>query len=123
MSDLAEKLVVSRRTVHLGIATGQPERDADENALRYRVRPAVDRKIDPCRGIIQARMEAYPRLSAVRLYDEIRQAGYEGGYTQFKDYMKTSRPMSADPAVRFETTHRRQAQVDLAHSSLHWGRR
>jgi hypothetical protein len=40
-----------------------------------RQRPPVPRKLDPYRGIIEARLEAYPKLSSVRLLDEIRAAG------------------------------------------------
>ena len=37
-------------------------------------------KLDAYRGIIEARLAVYPQLSAVRLLDEIRAAGYTGGY-------------------------------------------
>ncbi len=33
-------------------------------------------------GIIDARLEAYPKLSSVRLLEEIRAASHDGGYTQ-----------------------------------------
>ncbi len=37
-------------------------------------------KLDPYKGIIEARLEEFPRLSAKRLYDEVQAAGYTGGY-------------------------------------------
>ncbi len=122
-SDLAEKLGVSRRTIYHWIASGHLERDADDEAVCYKARPSVDCKIDAYRGIIEARLAAYPRLSAIRLYDEIRATGYEGGYTQVKDYVRRVRPTVTDPVVRFETPPGRQAQVDFAHFNLPWGRR
>ena len=42
-------------------------------------RPAVTRKLDPYRGIIESRQEAHPKLSAQRLFDEILKTGYDGG--------------------------------------------
>ena len=45
-SAIAEKLGISRRTVHYWIKAGQLERDLDEEAVQYRPRPAVKRKID-----------------------------------------------------------------------------
>lgn len=81
-SALAQKLGISRRTIYHWIYTGQLDRHMDAQAVRYRSRPAVARKIDPYRGIINSRLEAFPRLSAVRLYQEILAAGYAGGYTQ-----------------------------------------
>ena len=81
------------------------------------------RKIDPYRGIIDTRLQAFPLLSAVRLHEEIRAAGYMGGYTQVKEYVRQVRPVVDDPVVRFETPPGLQAQVDFAHFRLPWGRR
>jgi transposase len=47
---LAEKLGVSRRTLCNWIAAGQLDRDADDEAVRYKARPAVECKIDPIEG-------------------------------------------------------------------------
>jgi transposase len=100
------------------------ERELDNEAVRYRPRAAVARKIDPYREIILARLAAYPKLSATRLHVEIRAAGYAGGYTQVKEYVRQVRPKPpADPVVRFETPAGLQAQVDFAEFRLPWGKR
>lgn len=122
-SALAQKLGISRRTIYHWIDSGQLDRDLDAEAVHYRCRPAVGRKIDPYRGIIDSRLDAFPRLSAVRLYQEILAAGYTGGYTQLKEYVRQVRPVSVEPLVRFETPPGEQAQVDFAHFRLPWGRR
>jgi hypothetical protein len=65
-----------------------------------------------------------PKLSAVRLFEEIRAAGYEGGYTQVKDCVRQMRPTpAAEPVVRFETPPGHQGQVDFAEFRLPWGKR
>ncbi len=120
---LAQKLGISRRTIYHWIDTGQLDRDLDEEAVRYKSRPAIARKIDPYRGIINSRLEAFPRLSAVRLYQEILADGYAGSYTQLKDYVRQVRPLTVEPLVRFETPAGQQAQADFAHFRLPWGRR
>ncbi len=122
-SALAAKLGVGRRTVHRWIRSGQLERDVDDEVVRYKARPAIDRKIDPYRTIIEARLQAYPLLSAVRLHEEIRAAGYAGSYTQVKEYVRQVRPVVLEPVVRFETPPGHQGQVDFAHFRLPWGRR
>lgn len=123
-SEIARTLKVSRRTVYHWLATGQLERELDNEAVRYRPRAPVARKIDSYREIILARLAAYPRLSATRLHDEIRAAGYAGSYTQVKEYVRQVRPKPpADPVVRFETPAGLQAQVDFAEFRLPWGKR
>jgi transposase len=121
-SAVARRFGVSRRTVHHWIATGQLDRELDEEPVRYRRRPEVERKIDPYVGIIHERLEAYEELSAVRLFEEIRQAGYDGGYTQVKEYVRKVRPQPVqEPVIRFETPPGHQAQVDFAKFELPWG--
>ena len=62
------------------------------------IRPATGRgrrlytKLDAFKAIIDTRLKSLPELSAVRLLEEIRAAGYAGGYTQLKQYVRTIRP-------------------------------
>jgi transposase len=121
---VAEKYGVSRRTIHHWIQTGQLERDLSSETVRYGPRPPVPTKIDPYKPIIGERLEAFPELSAVRLFEEIRAAGYPGGYTQVKEYVRQVRPQPPEePVVRFETPPGHQAQVDFADFRLPWGKR
>ena len=123
-AEVARELGVSRRTVYHWIESGQLERELDEAPLRYAPRPPVARKIDAFRGIIDARLSEFPRLTATRLLEEIRAAGYAGGYTQLKDYVRGARPAQPpEPIVRFETPPGHQAQVDFAEFHLPWGKR
>lgn len=123
-SAIARMLGIGRRTLYHWINTDQLDRDLDNGPVRYTPRPPVDRKIDRYRGIIDTRLAQYPELSATRLFDEIRAAGYDGGYTQVKEYVRQARPAPpADPVVRFETPPGLQAQVDFAEFRLPWGKR
>ena len=83
-SALARQLGISRDTVHRWIRDGDLDRDLDAAAVRYGPRPPVPTKLDAYKAIIEARLAAYPELSAVRLLAEIRAAGYTGGYSQLK---------------------------------------
>jgi transposase len=123
-AEIARSMGVSRRTLYHWINTGQLERDLDNGPVRYLARPAVARKIDRYRGMIQVRLADYPKLSATRLHEEIRAAGYAGGYTQVKNYVREVRPGPPPaPLVRFETPPGLQAQVDFAEFHLPWGKR
>ena len=60
----------------------------------------------------------------MRLFEEIRAAGYAGGYTQLKEYVRQVRPApTPEPVVRFETPPGHQAQVDFAEFRFPWGKR
>ena len=121
-SALARQLGVSRDTIHRWIRAGDLERDLDAAAVRYGPRPPVPTKLEAYTPIIEARLAADPQLSAVRLLDEIRAAGYTGGYTQLKAFVRRIRPIPApEPIIRFETPAGRQAQVDFARFRFPWG--
>jgi transposase len=119
---IAQRLGVSRRVIYHWLATGQLTRDVDVPVPRhYAPRPT---QLDPFTGIITARLDTYPELSAVRLFDEVRAAGYPGGITQVRDYVARVRPRpEPEPVVRFETAPGHQAQVDFAEFRLPWGKR
>jgi transposase len=121
-SALARQLGISRDTVHRWIRAGDLDRDLEHEPVRYGPRPAVATKLDPYKPIIATRLAAYPELSAVRLLEEIRAAGYGGGYSQLKAFVRQVRPrVTPEPVIRFETPAGRQAQVDFAHVRLPWG--
>jgi transposase len=121
-SALARQLGISRDTVHRWIRDGDLDRDLDVAAVHYGPRPPVATKLDSYKPIIEARLAAYPELSAVRLLDEIRAAGYPGGYSQLKAFVRRVRPAAApERVIRFETPAGRQAQVDFARFRFSWG--
>lgn len=119
---IARQLGVSRRVIYFWIQTGQLERDLGAAAPRVRVSRPV--KLEPFQSIIETRLATYPELSAVRLFDEVRAAGYAGGITQLRDFVARVRPRpEPEPVVRFETPPGLQAQVDFADFRFPWGRR
>src|SRR5512144_103063 len=121
-SELARQLGVSRDTIHRWVREGELDRDLDTTPVRYGPRRPVPTKLDAYKAIIETRLAAYPALSAVRLLDEIRAAGYTGGYTQLKAFVQRVRPTPApEPVIRFETPAGRQAQVDFARFAFPWG--
>ena len=121
-SALARKLGVHRDTIHRWIRDGELDRDLDGEPVRYGPRRQVATKLDAFKPIIEARLAAYPELSSVRLLEEIRAAGYAGGYTQLKAFVHRVRPTPPpEPVIRFETPAGRQAQVDFARFRFPWG--
>jgi transposase len=122
---IACRLGIDRRTIHRWIAQGQLERDVETDLLKQPIRKqSRPVKLEPFKEIIQSRLQDYPELSSVRLLDEIRAAGYTGGYSQLTLYVQQVRPRAEpEPVIRFETEPGHQAQIDFAEVKLPWGRR
>jgi transposase len=120
---VARQAGVSRGLIYHLLRTGQLERDLAAPRMQ-RARRRVPHKLDPFTPIIDARLATYPALSAVRLLAECRAAGYTGGYSQLREYVRHARPGAApEPVVRFETAPGQQAQVDFAEVRCPWGKR
>jgi transposase len=121
---IAERLGVSRRLVHHWIQTGQLELDLSSDALVARQRRQSPSKLEPYKEIIRTRLESYPELSAVRLFEECRRAGYPGGPSQLRSFVREVRPRPpVEEVVRFETPAGLQGQVDFAEFRFPWGKR
>ena len=83
--------------------TPQPQKRGDKSS-----------KLDPYKEYIKRRIGEYP-LRATRIYREVKEQGFTGGYTIIKDYVRKIRPHVSSPAVlRYETKPGVQAQVDWA---------
>jgi len=122
-TEIAARLGVSRRLVYHWIATGQLDQDVAA-LCAPRLRRPVPAKLEPYKGIITARLETYPELSAVRLFEEVRAAGYPGGLAQLQVFVRQIRPRPpAEEVMRFETPPGHQAQVDFATFRFPWGKR
>jgi transposase len=118
---IAERIGISRRCIYKWIAHGDLDRDLDAGGVRY---PRRATRLDPYHALIRQRLETYPELTAVRLFDEVRAAGYPGSLTQLKVFVRRVRPVAPpEPVIRFETAPGLQAQVDFATCQLPWGRR
>jgi transposase len=120
ISAIAERVGCDRRTIQRWIAAG--ELDRNPMTIRYGPRAPVATKLEPYHPLIRDRLGTYPELTASRLFAEIRAAGYTGGFTQLKRFVRQVRPRpEPEPVVRFETPPGHQAQVDFARFVLPWG--
>lgn len=108
VSAIARRTGLDRKTIRKYIAKGlEPP--------AYTPRPPRSTLVGPYEAYLGERLRAFPELSARRLLREIRERGYQGGYTVLKAVVRTIRPKPASPFERrFETPPGRQAQVDFA---------
>jgi len=108
VSAIARELGVDRKTVRRCIARGlEPP--------VYGPRKPRKRLIDPFVCYLRERVTAYPGLTGRRLWRELGERGYQGGYTAVTDVLRDIRPAPLPTfEVRFETPPGDQAQVDFA---------
>ncbi|MDE2921395.1 MAG: helix-turn-helix domain-containing protein [Acidobacteriota bacterium] len=121
-AELSGRFGVSRRTIDRWVESGQLDLDLSSDRAWYSPRPRVAYKVDPYKELIEVRFGEFPKLSAKRLFDEVRAAGYDGGYSRVRDYVREVRPRPPqEPPVRFETPAGHQGQVEFGTFRLPWG--
>ncbi len=105
ISEISRQLGIDRKTVRkYAQSDGMPR--LHNNGKR-------SSKLDPYRDRIRDMIDKH-NLSAIRILEEIRKQGYDGGYTILKDYCSTVRKDRRIPAVyRYETDPGKQSQVDF----------
>lgn len=109
VSAIARQLGIDRKTVRAYIAKGLAP-------PAYKPRPSRPGIVAPFKTYLRDRLAAYPGLTAVRLWRELRERGYDGGYSAVRDCVRDLRPPRTPGfEVRFETPPGEQAQVDFAH--------
>ena len=108
VSAIARQTGLDRKTVRKYIARGlEPP--------TYGPREPREKSITAFLPFLRERLAAFPDLTAVRLWRELRERGYAGGYTAVKRAVREIRPVPLTPfEVRFETPPGEQAQVDFA---------
>ena len=109
VSAIARRTGHDRKTIRTYIARGlEPP--------AYKPREPSPSPLAPFEAFLRERVGRFPDLTGRRLWREVRNLGFVGGYSTVTDFLRTVRPPAA-PAFerRFETPPGRQAQVDFAH--------
>ena len=108
VSAIARQLGVDRKTVRSYIVKGlEPP--------VYKRRAPAPAMVDRFEPYLRERLGAYPGLTAVRLWRELKERGFVGCYSVVRDRVRDLRPARASGfEMRFETPPGQQAQVDFA---------
>jgi transposase len=110
MRHISRELGVARNTVSAVLAQVEARRTSADFPSRRR--PS---RLDPYEPFVEELLSRYPKLTAVRLLEELKQRGFSGSYSLVRQRLRVLRPRSISlPVVRFETGPGAQAQMDYA---------
>jgi len=101
---IARALGVSRKWASKVLARHRHEREAGQPSALPEVRRRAPRpsKLDPHRGEIERLLRDFSDITAQRVHEEIRRAGFTGGYTRVKELVRSLRP-KPQPTVSLQT--------------------
>ena len=123
-SELSRRFGIARRTIHHWMRRGNWTATWRPGRRGGRRGRGASTSWTRTRGSSRSGCGSFPKLSAARLFEEVRAAGYPGGYGRVNEYVRQVRPRDpVEPLQRFETPPGRQGQVDFGTFKLPWGRR
>jgi transposase len=109
VSAISRRTGFDRKTIRRHIDRGL-------EAPAYTPRPPRPTLLAPYEAYLRERVRAFPDLTGRRLLREIKDLGYQGGYTALTAFLLEVRPRSERGfEQRFETPPGKQGQVDFAY--------
>ena len=117
---LARRFGVSRNTVRGILARHGKERREGQTVLKPKLRRAS--KLDSFAPQIADVLAKYPKISAQRVFEKLKDAGYDGGITMVRERLARVRPREKEPVVRFETEPGQQGQMDWSPYTIRFTR-
>ncbi len=119
---ISRALAIHRNTVRRLLEELAARRESGESALEREVRPPTPRgsKLDRYQAQIEAWLQEYEDLTAVRLHEKLTAQGFDGGYTIVREYLKRLRGRRTlkQAFVLVETPVGGQAQFDWSPYTL-----
>ncbi len=108
--ELCRQFHLGRNTVRRILRAHARRRDDGHEVLTKRFRRAS--KLDGFDPEIKKLLEKYSDITGLRIYEELKEAGYCGGISILRERLKKLRPPKREPVIRFETEPGQQGQMD-----------
>ena len=100
---ISRELCISRKRIRRLLASNSVLRDTTGNDA---VKPKKKRKskLDPYKEFITGLLDKYSNITGQRIYEHLKQKGFEGEITIVRDYMKSIRQVGSKTPVRMVET-------------------
>lgn len=106
ITQIARTLLINRKTVRKYLTCDIYPGYRNENRKS---------QLEVYRQYLESRIKELPLLSSIRIYEELKERGYKGGYRMLCKFVRTIRPAKPPKAyIRVETPPGKQAQADWA---------
>ena len=102
--ELCRQFQLGRNTVRRIFRTHAQRRDSGHDVL-IPLRAGLTRasKLDGFDPEIKKLLDKYPKITGLRIYEELKEAGYPGGISILRERLKKLRAPDREPVIRFET--------------------
>jgi transposase len=121
---LSRHFHLGRNTVRRILRKNRSQRDQGHDlVLSKNAKLPRKSKLDPFIPLAKELIEQFPNITGQRLYEELKDAGYEGRISILRDRLRRLRPQpKRDPVVRFETEPGVQGQMDWSPYTISFNR-
>lgn len=120
---LSRHFAIGRNTVRRILRQNQKARDQGHDVLSEIKALRRASKLDPFLPLTKQLLKQYPDITGVRLYEELKAAGFQGGSTIVTDRLRQLRPRAKrEPIVSFETPPGQQGQMDWSPYTIGFSR-
>jgi len=108
---LARHFKIGRNTVRSILRKNDQRRREGVDPLPRKI--PRESRLDPFLPLMRKLMDEFPDITGLRMFEELRDAGYHGKITILRDRLRSMRKRpKQEPVVRFETEPGRQGQND-----------
>ena len=117
---ISRELGIGRGRISRVLTQHDQDRDGQQ-PLTTLPKPSQRRKslLDEYEDSMHELLARYPNITGVRMFEHLKQRGYQGSYSSVRNRMRTVRPRPVRPLVeRCETGVGAQAQMDYAQYDL-----
>lgn len=111
---LSRHFKMGRNTIRRILRRHRKEREeGHERILALRRVSAHHSKLDAYEPVIRKLLDEFPDITGLRLFEELKDAGFQGKITIVRDRLRQIRPRpKKEPEIRFETEPGLQSQMD-----------